>query len=776
MLAPNGKVSNLNEKQYVQVRTKAFKNWFGDWEVVNTFRTDLDSSRVEFEITSNKDEHQGNQTLKIYLKGQKDKGHFELVKDREFGQYSVHFKTDKTKLQPGDTKILFEELSKAIPDGAIVSTWGSLSEDGIRALPNVGRGMQKIGERIATRKSDGSSINIPVYQKGKGVSKVVDENGEPLVVYHTRDAFKENFDTFDTKIEGRPTAIYATNDRKMSSSYWKFGKNRDDFGEFSWFVTTIREDVKKEMFDPFTGEKLESINPEYTRLLKLLSKLGFKYNTNKEIFTIEELKQIHDTIKEKYELEDLKKLFFNIKNPVIVEGNDANWNDILFNGKRMSTRDIEEHFRTSKHDGIIFKNIKDYGSYNDLGIAANVYAAYSSNQVKSATDNIGTFDVNNDNIFYNIINQKSSKNALVNILINNGLINNYNEEYNEILRNAKRDEKGRLLAPNGKPSNLNERQYAQVRTKAFKKWFGDWENDPENASKVVDENGEPLVVYHTVRNVHADEITSFVEQTGFKHNKFFYFSNDKATSQTYFEGKPTIGNKEDRNEVLKKAKDKINNKEEAKNINSFKELIAYLNNEKTNLTNELNKLNSKKTSLVGKFDFNTGKYVRNEENTEIKDKIDNIKYKIDNIDNLIYNYSIYARVEEKNADSILDLNTYPVFLNIRANNSVELNANGKNWHDYNMQDIGLQFDYNPEIYAESQKSGIDSFIIKNYKDSKSESDPNIGLSTTYAVKNSNQIKSAESNIGTFDVNDDNILKFISTPEEYRDFLDEMSLN
>jgi hypothetical protein len=30
----------------------------------------------------------------------------------------------------------------------------------------------------------------------------------------------------------------------------------------------------------------------------------------------------------------------------------------------------------------------------------------------------------------------------------------------------------------------------------FKAWFGDWENDPANASKVVDSNGEPLVVYH----------------------------------------------------------------------------------------------------------------------------------------------------------------------------------------------------------------------------------------------------------------------------------------
>lgn len=72
----------------------------------------------------------------------------------------------------------------------------------------------------------------------------------------------------------------------------------------------------------------------------------------------------------------------------------------------------------------------------------------------------------------------------------------YEQRLQSILDKAPRDSKGRLLAPNGKPSNLPERLYAQVRTKEFKDWFGDWQNDPENASKVVDENGEPLVVYH----------------------------------------------------------------------------------------------------------------------------------------------------------------------------------------------------------------------------------------------------------------------------------------
>lgn len=77
----------------------------------------------------------------------------------------------------------------------------------------------------------------------------------------------------------------------------------------------------------------------------------------------------------------------------------------------------------------------------------------------------------------------------------------YSKEMQDILANAKRDSEGHLLAPNGKKSNLTERQYAQVRTKAFKDWFGDWENNPSEASKVVDENGEPLIVYHSTNKI-----------------------------------------------------------------------------------------------------------------------------------------------------------------------------------------------------------------------------------------------------------------------------------
>lgn len=68
-------------------------------------------------------------------------------------------------------------------------------------------------------------------------------------------------------------------------------------------------------------------------------------------------------------------------------------------------------------------------------------------------------------------------------------------EEENIIKKAKSDG-SYMKAPNGNPTNLNEKQWVQVRTKAFNEWFGDWENNPEDASKVIDENGEPRVVYH----------------------------------------------------------------------------------------------------------------------------------------------------------------------------------------------------------------------------------------------------------------------------------------
>ena len=82
-----------------------------------------------------------------------------------------------------------------------------------------------------------------------------------------------------------------------------------------------------------------------------------------------------------------------------------------------------------------------------------------------------------------------------------------------------------MKAPNGNSTNLTEKQWLQVRTKNFKDWFGDWENNPANASKVVDENGEPLVVYHHTNNSNLVEFSSDFEN---------YFTKDGGTKEAIF--------------------------------------------------------------------------------------------------------------------------------------------------------------------------------------------------------------------------------------------------
>lgn len=451
ILAPNGKPSNLNERQWVHVRTKAFKDWFGDWETANNLLANLDkvnNSLVDVEQHYKpwrKDKTKGNNTLRIYLKDH-SKGYFELVKDNEFGMYSVHFKTareggkynaEATISTKEDRKILFKELIKLIPEGAQISTWGEISEDGIKGLNNVGRGFTKVGEREVTKKSDGSKVNIPIYQKGESVSKVVDENGEPLVVWHSgmseikdnifrnkvittinkaeewvndksiEDYIKEGYIISEEDIakynEGKdveiakPNAIYASSERDVSNSYTK--KSYEASIEFDEEV----EDRAEQRAEDWGNE-------EYYLYLDFLKTTRDKELASK--MTDEEMLKRHPEGKEEYisptnpyEYKDTPigtelAIFSAIKNPLIVDAHKSNWNDISFNGETHTTRTLEKYARNNGYDGIIVKNVLDIGPYGRLEAHkfSTVVAAMNPNQIKSATDNTGTYSRKNDDI------------------------------------------------------------------------------------------------------------------------------------------------------------------------------------------------------------------------------------------------------------------------------------------------------------------------------------------------------------------------------------------
>ena len=81
---------------------------------------------------------------------------------------------------------------------------------------------------------------------------------------------------------------------------------------------------------------------------------------------------------------------------------------------------------------------------------------------------------------------------------------------------------------------LTYRQWVQVRTPAFKEWFGDWENYPDNASKVVNEKtGEPLVVYHGTAGdfeIFDKSRSNSKSNTGVPEGVFFFTDNPEVAS------------------------------------------------------------------------------------------------------------------------------------------------------------------------------------------------------------------------------------------------------
>jgi hypothetical protein len=99
---------------------------------------------------------------------------------------------------------------------------------------------------------------------------------------------------------------------------------------------------------------------------------------------------------------------------------------------------------------------------------------------------------------------------------------------------AELEKNGVRISPKGtKGESIRYSPSRQVDSPAFKKWFGDWENDPENSSKIV-WNGQPLSLYHgTKRDFNVFEGKAKTSTDGGYYGKGYYFTTDSEGAGRY---------------------------------------------------------------------------------------------------------------------------------------------------------------------------------------------------------------------------------------------------
>lgn len=372
MLAPNGKPTNLSEDQWLQVRTPNFKKWFGDWETLAEAYPeneifDIDEAykfarkNLQGGSFTSKDGYgatlgrEGIDKMNSGLaRGKTANNRLHALAFANIGKLFGNSELLKTEPpRDGNTNIkrYLKFYAPLYMDGlyAVKITVKELSGNNGNRLYSI-EGLDITKESEYRGQSRGSKENsIPAdYSdsvnnfvkklrevKGK-VSKVVDENGEPLAVYHGTPKF-DRFNIFKKGSGGYlGPAIYFTNLKTYAQKYenkWGDGGNLYDV-----FLSLRNSLVVK------------SINPAKEILKTIYGKDG--------IYDKRSQKQSYDT-------------------------------------KILSSADIKK-LQSKGYDGVIW----EYGGSKE-------YAVYDSSKIKSATDNIGTFNTNNPDIRWREVSEPS---------------------------------------------------------------------------------------------------------------------------------------------------------------------------------------------------------------------------------------------------------------------------------------------------------------------------------------------------------------------------------
>ena len=394
MKAPNGKPTKLTERQWLQVRTNAFKKWFGDWETWFKKNFLLNSNTVS-SLSGNEFERVDGKTLTEQVAE-----YFESIGGKAmspiYGEVILDEKGAEDSLSHGigrNKAIAYAAVKDVIENGVLIdydkNHKGRNYDSALIAAPIAIGGERYICEVVITRKQDNrfylhevtsvkrlqdavsltNSGQSPTAHQGviakvlqniisasDNVSKVVDENGEPMVVYHG-----------------------------TGSEFWEFKYNDDSNELGAGYYFTDNEALANRYAQDIELEdnqsKLESL------AFDIFIEMGHSENDFYDNEYVKDYNQAYDQAeKQLFKQSNVMPVFLNIKNPYLQE--DINPHNARHFANRFS------------NDGII--DIAFEQRHPSFG-KARQYVVFNANQIKSATDNTGEFSTENNDIRFRSI-------------------------------------------------------------------------------------------------------------------------------------------------------------------------------------------------------------------------------------------------------------------------------------------------------------------------------------------------------------------------------------
>lgn len=510
MKAPNGNPTNLNERQWLQVRTKAFKSWFGDWEkVANITKEELQTASLIFdrvpelakigtpseyaayikEIFPNSVEkevywHGSNEDFSEGFSSAKrgeGSGALETKKRNDLylnkqGWASLQYvdginRKDRDKNGFGHWNKLWWELKEIMSNGRRENNdWKNIiiDESTIRqAIPNK-KGVfnrdsgGKNGKWLSERKADygyenksdkeffeeifgiklgkdtfntwtarNAEIFKSLEKSAKGINPVVIDVRNPIIEEGQNTYYEEQrglFTTADAK--GNDAILSKKADNEFNSDvavvinanndnvYWLGTKS--DIERFrQWKTNNNASKVVDENGEPlvvYHGNRTDNKITTFDLSRKGTEHKeraisGFWFTTDKNIAKEEYALKPESIGKgiEYLQYGEIIPVFLNIKNPVETEQQGITVNDTPYGIFTTAKEKLNDFIDRSKAltrentDGYILTLVDSDNRADDFVSKQTQLVVNNPNQIKSATDNIGQFSRENDDIYYSTL-------------------------------------------------------------------------------------------------------------------------------------------------------------------------------------------------------------------------------------------------------------------------------------------------------------------------------------------------------------------------------------